>query len=129
VSVTDDERRAAADVGTPARWLGVLAHRDVELARLVAKNPSVSSGLLARLARLTDEQVRARVIAHPSTPWRVVLALAERAPERFAATPRGRAAFEASQPPGAGRGHLGAARGRALSRDARLDRRDARRGP
>jgi hypothetical protein len=96
VSVTDDERRAAADVGTPARWLGVLAHRDVELARLVAKNPSVSSGLLARLARLTDEQVRARVIAHPSTPWRVVLALAERAPERFAATPRGRAAFEAS---------------------------------
>lgn len=73
----------------------MLAHRDVELARRVAGNASAPGGLLTRLARSTDADVRAAVLANPSTPWRTVLALAEQSPERFAATPRGRAVFDA----------------------------------
>jgi hypothetical protein len=95
MSVTDAERLEAASERTEARRLGVLAHRDLELARIVAANPSAPHGLLARLARDRDALACERLFENPSTPWRTLLALAEIWPERFAASPRGRRVFDA----------------------------------
>ena len=95
MSVTDREKLEAASGRTEARRLGVLAHGDLVLARIVAANPSAPHGLLARLARDRDALACERLFANPATPW-----LARRLAD---AEPRVRAAAVRALEPSRGR--------------------------
>ena len=82
--VTAPPRSQAVDPATPPARLGQLAAAASELARLVAGNPSTTPGMLVRLARHADREVREAVCVHPATPPRIVFRLALEMPEVFA---------------------------------------------
>lgn len=84
-----DAAREALDAQTSPSRLGQLARASDALARLVARNPSATPGLLSRLARRDDAELLALVCAHPATPDAVAYALATRFPDAFARGARG----------------------------------------
>src|SRR5262245_15630378 len=85
-----DEQREASDPRTSTSRLGQLARASEGLARLVAQNPSATPGMLRRFGRREDVELLCAVCEHPVTPEPVAYGLAERFPEAFAWSPRGR---------------------------------------
>lgn len=96
-----DEGREASDPRTSPSRLGQLARGSAGLALLVARNPSATRAMLARLARRDDPALLEAVCEHPAAPEAVVHGLAARFPEAFARGARGRAflADPALRPP------------------------------
>lgn len=83
------EREARSPETSPSR-LGQLARSSDALASLVARNPTATPAMLRRLARREHDALLCAVCEHPRTPEPVVYALAERFPEAFAQSARGR---------------------------------------
>ncbi|AFY55299.1 Leucine rich repeat protein [Rivularia sp. PCC 7116] len=77
----------AADETTPPNKLRILAYESVELARLVATNPSAEPDLLGELASSEDKVTREGVAKNPNTPTDVLLKLAGDFPQQFFSNP------------------------------------------
>ncbi len=77
----------AADETTPPDKLRILAYESVELARLVATNPSAEPELLRELASSEDKATRESVTTNPNTPTDVLLKLAGDFPRQFFSNP------------------------------------------
>ncbi|MBV6624216.1 MAG: hypothetical protein KI793_14970 [Rivularia sp. (in: Bacteria)] len=77
----------AADETTPPNKLRILAYESVELARLVATNPSAEPDLLGELASSEDKVTRKGVAENPNTPTDVLLKLAGDFPQQFFSNP------------------------------------------
>ncbi|MBF2066234.1 MAG: hypothetical protein IGS39_17720 [Calothrix sp. C42_A2020_038] len=64
-----------------------LSQKNVELARLIAKNPASPSELLKMMARRRDKVILSNVTVNPNTPTEVLFQLGRRFPEQFLKNP------------------------------------------
>lgn len=83
-------RKEAAAATTSGKRLKALSVASVELARVVAGNPSAPPELLIELSRHADETVRRRVAGNPSAPAKAAMAVGSQFPEELL----GNAAFD-----------------------------------
>lgn len=77
----------AADENTPPEQLKEIAKQNIELARIVAKNPSTEPKLLAKLAYDLDKEIRAAVTNNPNTPSDILWTLGAEFPEKLLSNP------------------------------------------
>ncbi len=77
----------AVDETTPPDKLRFLAFESIELARLVATNPSAEPELLRELASSEDKATREAVTTNPNTPTDLLLKLAGDFPSSFFSNP------------------------------------------
>lgn len=77
----------AVDEGTSGDRLRELSEISIELARLVANNPSAPPELLQELAVSSDVIIRGNIAANPNTPTEILLNLGVRFPEQMLENP------------------------------------------
>ena len=80
-------KQQAANLHTPPEQLRNLAKESIELARIVAKNPSADPELLQELAVSPDLAICKGVAANPNTPANVLFNLAIGFPKQLLANP------------------------------------------
>lgn len=67
--------------------LALACGKFVEVDRVIASHPNVTSQLLEKLSHSSDRATRARVVANPNTPTAAYLRLGEQFPKEFLANP------------------------------------------
>ena len=77
----------AADPSTTPERLTELADQSVELARLVAQNPSAPEQLLIKLSRSHDVSIRRSLAGNPSTPLDVLHSVGKKFPKELLKNP------------------------------------------
>lgn len=77
----------AADPSTTPERLTELADQSVELARVVAKNPSTPEQLLIKLSRSHDVSIRRFLAGNPSTPLDVLHSVGKKFPKELLKNP------------------------------------------
>ncbi|MGB3207701.1 MAG: hypothetical protein WBB28_22175 [Crinalium sp.] len=80
-------KQQAANLHTPPEQLRKLAKESIELARIVAKNPSADPELLQELAVSPDLAICKGVAANPNTPANVLFNLGMGFPKQLLANP------------------------------------------
>ncbi|WP_373479225.1 hypothetical protein [Geminocystis sp.] len=79
-------KEASLETSSPER-LRELAHQDLKLARVVAKNIIAPPDLLAELAHSQDQSTRKAVVSNPNTPKETLLELGSQFPEELLDNP------------------------------------------
>lgn len=78
----------ASDINTPPERLEKLAHKTIELARVVAKNPSAPPDLLEDLFyHQEDEELHQNIVSNPNTPIDALLELGAEFPRELVNNP------------------------------------------
>lgn len=77
----------AEDENTPTEILSQLAHESIELAIIVAKNPSATPELLRELSFINNIKIRESLVSNPNTPKDILFELAGEFPQEFIANP------------------------------------------
>jgi len=86
-SVKNSDVTVAAALDTTPVQFKELVKKSVELARLVAANTAAPEDLLTELARHTDEGVRRRIAANPSSPAKAAMDAGSQFPEQLLENP------------------------------------------
>lgn len=76
-------KQSAVDPSVPADELRRIADKSIELARLVAANPSADSALLAHLASMRDPEVLSHLASNPGLPIELMIAVGQYAPRQL----------------------------------------------
>ncbi len=77
----------AVDEGTSGDHLRELAKTSIELARLVANNPSAPANLMQQLATSNDKAIRKGVVSNPNTPVDLLVKLGKYFPKQLLNNP------------------------------------------
>lgn len=81
--MTTHPQQSAVDPSVPADELRRIADGSLELARLVATNPSADSSLLTHLAAKRDSEVLTHLASHPALPMELIITVGRHAPRQM----------------------------------------------